>query len=111
MVGKRIRMNSNKRTYLLSCDGCPACGTLKRRLAGKIKSGKIGVINLSSERNFFLTKELGIRFVPEIVTVSKSDNGVFNIQREDGKVCELTSWRWWKKPRGGSPRSTNLTRK
>jgi len=104
-------MNSNKRRYLLSADGCPACEMLKRQLAGKIKSKEIRAIDISSERNFHLAKELGIQFVPEVVTVSRNGDGTFSVRREDGRMYKLNSWSWWKKSRGDSPRSTSSTRK
>ena len=93
-----------QKKYLISDNNCPACEVLKLRLADKIKLGKIGVINLSSERNFFLVKKLGIQFVPEVVTVSRNENGTFDIRREDGRMCRLDSWRWWKLPRSCSSR-------
>lgn len=104
-------MGLDKRRFLLSSAGCPACGALKYQLAGKIKSGRIGVIDIGSERNFHLAEKLGIESVPEIITVSRNDDDTFSVQREDGKMYKLNSWRWWKKPKGGSPRSTSSTRK
>lgn len=104
-------MGLDKRRFLLSSDGCPSCEMLKRQLAGEIKSGKIIVIDISSDRNFHLAKKLGIEAAPEIVTVSRNSDDTFSVQREDGRTYKLNSWSWWKKPKGGGPRSTSSTRK
>lgn len=104
-------MGSDKRRFLLSSTGCPACGALKRQLTGEIKSGEIGVIDIGSERNFHLAKKLDIESVPEIITVSRNSDDTFSVQREDGRMYKLNSWSWWKRHKGGSPRLTSSTRK
>lgn len=104
-------MGLDKRRFLLSSDGCPSCEMLKRQLSGEIKSGKIIVIDISSDRNFHLAKTLGIEAAPEIVTVSRNSDDTFSVQRENGRTYKLNSWSWWKKPKGGGPRSTSSTRK
>lgn len=111
MEGERIRMGLDERRFLFSADGCPACGALKRKLAGEIKSGKIRVIDISSGSNSRLVRKLDIESVPEIVTVSRNGDGTFSVQREDGRMYKLNSWSRWKKSRGGSPRSTSSMRK
>ena len=53
-----------KQRWLITSEGCPSCGQLKRDLRKEIKSGTIKLTDVGDDKGFEIISELGIDSVP-----------------------------------------------
>jgi len=70
------------KTILIVSEHCPACRDLENSLKDEISKGLIRVVDIATDEGADIALELGLKKIPEIVTI---------VETADGKKVGLTN--------------------